>query len=45
LEALKDHEISRVRINSDGKFAEYLNIEGVKGAVNLFNDPNLFKLI
>jgi hypothetical protein len=31
-----------VRIASDGRFAEYLNSDGDKGMVNLFNDPKLF---
>ena len=45
LEAIKSHDIERIRIAADGRTAEFLNTEGARGAVNLFNDPNLFKLI
>lgn len=45
LQAIKDHTIERVRISPDGRFAEFLNLEGIRGSVNLFNDPNLFNLL
>jgi cell division protease FtsH len=45
LEGLTHNEIERVRVAADGRTAQFLNSEGVRGNVNLFNDPQLFKII
>lgn len=45
MEGITHHDIERVRIAADGRTAEFLNAEGGRGAVNLFNDPSLFKLL
>lgn len=45
LEGINGHEIERVRVAADGRTAEFLTTEGARGSVNLFNDPNLFKLL
>lgn len=45
MDAITNHNIERVRIAADGRTAEFLNIDGGRGAVNLFNDPNLFKIL
>jgi cell division protease FtsH len=45
MDAISAHTIERVRIAADGRTAEFLNTEGGRGAVNLFNDPSLFKLL
>lgn len=45
LEGVNAHDIERVRVAADGRTAEFLTSEGTRGAVNLFNDPNLFKLL
>lgn len=45
LQGVTDHTIERVRVAADGRSAEFLNLDGVRGAVNLFNDPNLFKIL
>lgn len=45
LQGINDHVIERVRVAADGRSAEFLNVDGVRGAVNLFNDPNLFKIL
>jgi hypothetical protein len=37
--------IERVRIDPTGKTAEFLNLAGGKGSVNLFNDPGLLKTL
>jgi len=37
--------IERVRIDPTGKTAEFLNLAGAKGSVNLFNDPGLLKTL
>ena len=45
LEFINSQEIERVRVAADGRTAEFLTNEGARGAVNLFNDPQLFKLL
>lgn len=45
MEGITSHNIERVRIAADGRTAEFLNTEGARGAVNLFNDPGLFKIL
>jgi ATP-dependent Zn protease len=45
LEGVSAHDIERVRVAADGRTAEFLTSEGARGAVNLFNDPNLFKML
>lgn len=45
MDAISAHDIERVRIAADGRTAEFLNTEGGRGAVNLFNDPSLFKTL
>jgi len=45
MEGITAHNIERVRIAADGRQAEFLNIDGGRGAVNLFNDPSLFKTL
>lgn len=45
LKGIKDHLIERVRIDPTGKTAEFLNVDGGRGQVNLFNDPNLLKVL
>jgi ATP-dependent Zn protease len=45
LEGVNTHAIERVRVAADGRTAEFLTNEGTRGSVNLFNDPNLFKLL
>ena len=45
LQGVNDHVIEKVRVAADGRQAEFLNVDGVRGAVNLFNDPNLFKIL
>lgn len=45
LQGVKEHLIDRVRIDPTGRTAEFLNVDGAKGAVNLFNDPNLLKIL
>ena len=45
LEGINANEIERVRVAADGRTAEFLTNEGARGNVNLFNDPNLFKLL
>lgn len=42
---MKEHLIDRVRIDPTGRTAEFLNVDGIKGQVNLFNDPNLLKIL
>jgi len=37
--------IDRVRIAADGRSADFLNIEGNKGSVNLLSDPRLLKIL
>jgi cell division protease FtsH len=37
--------IDRVRIAADGRSADFLNIEGAKGTVNLLSDPSLLKIL
>jgi len=37
--------IDRVRIAADGRSADFLNIEGNKGTVNLLSDPRLLKIL
>jgi hypothetical protein len=37
--------IERVRVAGDGRTAQFLNVDGGRGAVNLLNDPNLFKIL
>ena len=37
--------ISKVQIDPTGRSAEFLNSEGARGFVNLFNDPSLLKLL
>ena len=32
-------------MSADGRNAEFLNVEGLRGQVGLFNDPNLFKIL
>ena len=45
MDGISAHNIERVRIAADGRTAEFLNTEGGRGAVNLFNDPGLFKTL
>jgi cell division protease FtsH len=45
MDGITEHAIERVRIAADGRTAEFLNQEGGRGAVNLFNDPSLFKIL
>jgi hypothetical protein len=45
MDGITSHAIERVRIAADGRTAEFLNTEGGRGAVNLFNDPSLFKIL
>jgi cell division protease FtsH len=45
LAGINAHDIERVRIAADGRTAEFLTSEGNRGAVNLFSDPNFFKLL
>ena len=45
LQGVNDHVIERVRVGADGRTAEFLNNEGGRGVVNLFNDPQLFKIL
>ena len=45
MQGVNDHVIERVRVAADGRSAEFLNLDGARGAVNLFNDPNLFKIL
>ena len=45
LNAVNDHVIERVRVAADGRNAEFLTAEGNRGMVNLFNDPQLFKIL
>ena len=37
--------IDRVRIAADGRSADFLNMEGGRGTVNLLSDPNLLKIL
>ena len=45
LTAIKEHLIERVRLNADGSKAEFINIDGGRGVVNLFKDSNLISLL
>lgn len=45
LEGVRQHLIERVRIDPTGRTAEFLNVDGARGQVNLFNDPNLLKIL
>lgn len=45
LNAVNEHVIERVRVAADGRNAEFLTSEGNRGSVNLFNDPQLFKIL
>ena len=45
LRGIQEHVIERVRIDPTGRTAEFLNVDGGRGAVNLFNDPNLLKIL
>ena len=45
MEGVTSQDIERVRVAADGRTAEFLTDEGVKGYVNLFNDPQLFKIL
>ena len=37
--------IEKVKIDPTGRVAEFLNVDGIRGSVNLFNDPGLLKLL
>ena len=37
--------IDRVRIAADGRSADFLNMEGGRGTVNLLSDPSLLKIL
>ena len=45
LSGVNEHVIERVRVGADGRSAEFLNVDGGRGVVNLFNDPQLFKIL
>lgn len=45
LQGVNDHVVERVRVGADGRSAEFMNTEGGRGVVNLFNDPQLFKIL
>merc|ERR1711959_529198 len=45
LQGVNDHVIERVRVGADGRSAEFINLDGGRGVVNLFNDPQLFKIL
>jgi cell division protease FtsH len=45
LKGVQEHVIERVRIDPTGRTAEFLNVDGARGMVNLFNDPNLLKIL
>ena len=45
LSGIQEHLIERVVIDATGTKALYINNDGGRGEVNLFNDPNLFKVI
>lgn len=45
LSGVNEHVIERVRVGADGRSAEFLNVDGGRGVVNLFNDPSLFKIL
>lgn len=45
LKGVQEHMIERVRIDPTGRTAEFLNVDGARGMVNLFNDPNLLKIL
>lgn len=34
-----------MRVGADGRSAEFINQDGGRGIVNLFNDPQLFKIL
>jgi len=45
VQQIKDHMIEKVRLDPTGRTAEFLNVDGIRGSVNLFNDPGLLKLL
>lgn len=45
IKAIQEHLIDRVRIAADGRSADFLNIDGLRGSVNLLSDPNLLKIL
>lgn len=45
LSGINEHLIEAVRIDPTGRTAEFFNINGQKGFVNLFGDPDLLKLL
>ena len=44
-QAINDDVIEKVAVGADGQKAMFVNMDGGRGEVNLFNDPNLFKII
>jgi len=45
MQGVKSHVIERVKFFSDGKSAQFINTNGDKGSVNLFNDPGLLDFL
>lgn len=45
LEGVKEHIIERVRVEPNGRTADFITTEGARGQVELFNDPEFLKQI
>jgi len=45
LEGVKEHIIERVRVEPNGRTADFITTEGMRGQVELFNDPEFLKQI
>lgn len=45
LEGIKEGLIDRVRVEPNGRTADFLNPEGLRGKVELFNDPGFLDTI
>jgi len=45
LEGVKEHVIERVRVEPNGRTADFITNDGARGQVELFNDPEFLKQI
>jgi ATP-dependent Zn protease len=45
LEGVKQHIIERVRVEPNGRTADFITNDGARGQVELFNDPEFLKQI
>ena len=43
LEGVKEHIIEKVRVEPNGRTADFITSDGLRGQVELFNDPEFLK--